>query len=99
MSFWSLDTLSEGILVNLLLLRMRHHRERSNPVKAREGMEWRWLSLISRLHAPVCTILSGLGDPSLPHLIISPISRNFPTGNFLNPFPLRVRAKTLVSSS
>ena len=28
----------------------------------------------------------------------SPIPLSLPTGNFLSPFPLRVRAKTLVSS-
>ena len=52
MSFSSLLMLSEGILVNMFCLSTRHHSDLSSPENARDGMELRWLLLISRLQAP-----------------------------------------------
>ena len=51
-SFSSLAMLSDGILVNLLLLSTRYHKDRSRPLKAMLGMEFKWLLLISSLQAP-----------------------------------------------
>ena len=86
--------LSEGILVNMLLFSTRHHRDRSRPENAKEGMELSLLLLISRLQAPA-RYMSG----EIIQFANPPISLSFPTGNFRNPFPASVRAKTRVFSS
>ena len=90
--------LSEGILVNMFCLSTRHHSDLSSPENARDGMELRLLLLISRLQAPGQLYVGGVGGGNI-IIFVSPISLNFPTGNFRNPFPASVRANTRVFSS
>ena len=85
--------------MNMLLFKTKHHSDLSSPENAREGMELRWLLLISRLQAPVQWLVVVEVFEVEIIIFVSPISLNFPTGNFRNPFPASVRANTRVFSS
>ena len=81
--------------LNLYLYLYLHSQGNEVPEKAREGRECNLFWLISRLQAPEeehCQVSTKERQR------YSPIPLSLPTGNFLNPLPLRVRAKTLVSS-
>ena len=63
--------------------------------EGRDGVE----VVITDLQAPgSCTVVVEVVEVEI-IIFVSPISLNFPTGNFRNPFPASVRANTRVFSS